>query len=54
METNGLLARLLLAAEEIDVEILSFDITGDKPIAILKLPQGIITVEYDTERNAWV
>ena len=54
METNKLLAVLLLSAEEINVEILSFDITGDRPVAILKTPQGIMTVEYDYETNKWV
>jgi hypothetical protein len=54
METNRLLAVLLLSAEEINVEILSFDITGDRPVAILKTQQGIMTVEYDSETNKWV
>lgn len=54
METNRLLAVLLLSAEEINVEILSFDITGDRPVAILKTQQGIMTVEYDCETNKWV
>ena len=47
METNSLLMRLLLVAEELSIKILSFDMTGPEPTAILETKRGIITVAYN-------
>lgn len=54
MGTNNLLARLLLASEEIDIKILSFDITGPEPTAILETSKGVIHIVYDPEKDEWV